>query len=185
MARVTCKLRGVRIAFAHLKAGNLDKFGHYSVTVMVPKNSPAHAELKKRLAEAWEAGTDSIGKQTFEQNPSELRIQKMACLKVGGGLDDAGKPLPSWMDDFVCFNVQSTTPVPVCDGNFEEIDPGDSCLYDGQVCNVSFDLVPFNNAEKRKSGLSRYLRNVLVVGGGDTICTRAGGFTNAIDEWAE
>lgn len=183
--RVTCKLRNVRIAFPHLSADNRDKFGKISLTVLIPKGGEAEQTFKKALRDAWEAGAEACGRTYFEASPTATRVLKMACVKVGGELDNDGKPLPAWQNDFLAFNVQSKLEVSICDSNFDTVTPTDARIYDGQRCHVSFDLVPFYNSEFRKSGISRYLRSVFVVGDGEPIATGSGGFTNAVEEWGE
>lgn len=181
---ITVKLRNVRITFPHL--GAPDKFGKYSVGVLVEKGSDAHKKLLAKLREAWTEAADSYGKAVFENNPTEARLLRAAYIKVGGGEDAKGRPLPEWMNGCVNFGVQSSKPPVVVDGNLEPVSATDpDLLYTGQCCHVSFDLAPFNNQESHNSGFSRYLRSVVVLGGGEKIVTQAGQFTDAVDEWSE
>lgn len=180
----TVKLRNVRITFPHL--GVPDKYGKYSVGILVEKGSPAHKMLMDKLREAWAEASDAFGKSVFETNPTEARLMRAAYIKIGGGEDSKGKPLPEWMHDYLNFGAQSTNAPVVVDGNLEPISATDpDLLYTGQRCNVSFDLAGFNNQESRNAGLSRYLRSVVVLGGGEKIVTQSGQFTDIVDEWSE
>lgn len=179
----TVKLRNVRMIYPHL--GVPDKYGKYSVGVMVKKGSQAHQLLMQGLREEWAQGADKCGRSVFESNPTDARIIRASYLKVGGEVDAKGKPLPAWMDDYVVFGCQNTNPPCVVDGNLEPINACDAeRIYNGADCHVSLDLSAFSNAESRNSGISRYLRSVVVLGGGEKIITQPGGFTDAVEEWS-
>lgn len=180
----TVKLKNVRITFPHL--GAPDKFGKYSVGVLIPKNSSAHKKLLEKLREAWSDATDAYGKALFEPNPTNARLLRAAYIKDGDGEDAKGRPLPAWMRGYLQFGVASSKPGVVVDANLEPVSPSDpDLLYTGQLCHVSFDLAAFNNQESHNSGFSRYLRSVVVLGGGEKIITQSGQFTDAVGEWSE
>lgn len=181
--RTTVKLRDVKITFPHL--GCPDRFGKYSATVLVPKKSQAEAKLYAALADAWAKGTDAFGKSLFEQNPTRIRLEKAAYLQIGGSVDSKGKPLPSWKDDFICFGLGTDKPPVVVDGNLEPMDANSAEIYDGQNVNISFDLVPFSNPESHNMGFSKYIRSVVILGGGERISTQSGGFSDIVEEWGD
>lgn len=179
----TVKLRNVRITFPHIGA---PKWGKFSVGVLVKKGSPAHDMLLQKLREAWAAAADAYGRSIFEPNPTNARLLRAAYIKDGDGEDAKGRPLPDWMRGCLAFDTASSKPVCVVDANLEPISPNDpDLLYTGQLCHVSFDLAPFNSQESHNSGFSRYLRSVVVLGGGDRIVTQQGQFTDAVEEWSE
>lgn len=181
---VTVKLRNVRITFPHL--GVPDRFGKYSVGVLIEKGSTAHEMLMQKLRESWKAASDTFGRAVFEANPTDARLLRAAYIKDGDGEDAKGRALPEWMRGCLCFGIASSKPGVVVDANLEPISPNDpDLLYTGQLCHASLDLVPFNNQESHNSGFSRYLRSVVVLGGGDKIVTQSGQFTDAVDEWSE
>lgn len=181
---VTVKLRNVRITYPHI--GIPDRFGKYSLGVLVPKNSPAHNTLMQKLREAWAAASDAYGRALFEANPTNARLLRAAYIKDGDGEDAKGRPLPEWMRGCLQFGVASSKPGVVVDANFEPVSPNDpDLLYTGQLCHVSLDLAAFNNQESHNSGFSRYLRSVVVLGGGERIVTQSGQFTDAVEEWSE
>lgn len=178
------KLRDVRMVYPHL--GKPDRWGKYSVGALVEKGSQAYKDLIAGLRAAWAEAADKYGRAQFETNPTESRLFRASYVRIGGGEDSKGRPLPDWMDGYVSFGVQSNTAAPVVDGNLEPIVAADpSVVYSGQKCNISLDLVPFVNAESHNAGISRYLRSVVVLGGGDAIATSAGQFTDVVDEWSE
>lgn len=180
----TVKLRNVRITFPHI--GVPDRYGKYSVGVLVPKGSPAHDMLMQKLREAWAAASDTYGRALFEPNPTNARLLRAAYIKDGDGEDAKGRPLPEWMRGCLQFGVASSKPGVVVDANFEPVSPSDpDLLYTGQLCHVSLDLAAFNNQESHNSGFSRYLRSVVVLGGGEKIVTQSGQFTDAVEEWSE
>lgn len=180
---IVVKLRDVRMVYPHL--GKPDKWGKFSVGALVPKGSDAYKALMEGLGKAWEEARDKFGKVQFESNPTESRLLRAAYIRVGGGEDAKGRPLPEWMNGYVSFGVQSQTACPVVDENLEPITAADpSRCYSGQRCHISLDLVPFNNAESKNAGISRYLRSVVVLGGGEAIATSAGGFTDIVEEWS-
>lgn len=180
----TVKLKNVRITFPHL--GVPDKFGKYSVGVLIPKNSPAHKKILEKLREAWSDAADAFGKALFEPNPTDSRLIRAAYIKDGDGEDAKGRPNPEWMRGCICFACQTSKPAVVVDGNLEPMSGTDpDLIYTGQNCHVSFDLAAFNNQESHNSGFSRYLRSVVVLGGGEKIVTQSGQFTDAVEEWSE
>lgn len=179
---IVVKLRNVRMVYPHLDAA--DKWGKFSVGVMVPKGSDAYKALLEGLKNAWAEGADKFGRAQFESNPTESRLLRAAYIRVGGTEDAKGRPLPEWMDDYVQFGASSQAPAPVVDGNLEPVVAGDPAVcYSGQNCHISLDLAAFNNQEAHNSGVSRYLRSVVVLGGGEKIATNANGFTDVVEEW--
>jgi hypothetical protein len=180
----TVKLRNVRITYPHV--GVPDRYGKYSVGVLIKKGTPAHELFMAQLREAWSAAADSFGKAVFEPNPTTARLLHAAYVKDGDGVDSKGKALPEWTRGCMYFGVSSQKPAVVVDGNLEPVSPSDpDLLYTGQLCHVSLDLVPFNNLESHNAGFSRYLRSIVVLGGGEKIVTQPGAFTDAVEEWSE
>lgn len=180
----TVKLRNVRVTFPRI--GVPDRYGKYSVGVLVPKGSPAHDRLMQKLREAWAAASDTFGRAVFEANPTNARLLRAAYIKDGDGEDAKGRPLPDWMRGYLQFGVTSSKPGVVVDANLEPVSPNDpDLLYTGQLCHVSLDLAAFNNQEAHNSGFRRYLRSVVVLGGGERIITQSGQFTDAVEEWSE
>lgn len=179
---IILKLRDVRMVYPHLDEP--DRWEKYSVGALVQQGSKAYADLLSALKDAWAEAADKFGRAQFESNPTESRLFRAAYIRVGGGEDSKGRPLPDWMRGYVAFGVQSRTPVPIVDANLEPIAVTPSNVYSGQACNISLDLVPFVNAESHNAGLSRYLRSVVVLGGGEAIATSAGQFTDIVEEWS-
>lgn len=179
---IVLKLKNVRMVYPHL--GEPDKWGKFSLAVLVDKNSSAYHDLIEGLKQAWAEAADKYGRAQFETNPTESRLLRAAYARIGGGEDAKGRPLPEWMTGGVSFAVQNSSACPVVDGNLEPVNAGDPALcYSGQLCNVSMDLAPFVHAETRNAGISRYLRSVVVLGGGEPIATAVGGFTDIVEEW--
>ena len=81
----TVKLRNVRVTYPHI--GVPDRFGKYSLGVLVPKGSPAHDMLMQKLREAWAAASDTYGRALFEPNPTNARLLRAAYIKDGDGED--------------------------------------------------------------------------------------------------
>lgn len=181
---VVIKLRNVRMMYPHL--ASVDKTGKYSVGVLVEKNSEMYRTLMAKLREAWSEGADRYGKAQFEPNPTDSRILRASYMRIGGTEDAKGRPMPAWMDGYICFGATSHDPRPVVDGNLEPVNAGDSNVcYSGQLCNVSLDLAAYPKAESYDSGIGRYLRSVVVLGNGERIVTQSGGFTDIVDEWSD
>lgn len=180
---IVAKLRDVRMIYPHI--GVPDRWGTYSIGVLIEKGSAAHNLLLQCLREAWADGSDRLGKALFEPNPTNARLYRSAYIKDGDGEDSKGRPLPEWMRGHLCFGIKSKDPCPIVDGNFDPVSGNDPDLvYNGQRCHVSLDIVAFNNAESHNSGLSRYLRSVVVLGGGERIVTQPGAFTDIVEEWS-
>lgn len=179
---IVVKLRNVRMVYPHLDSA--DKWGKFSVGVMVPKGLDAYKALLAGLKDAWAEGADKFGRAQFENNPTESRLLRAAYIRVGGTEDAKGRPLPEWMDGYVQFGASSQTPAPVVDENLEPVVASDPAVcYSGQNCHISLDLAAFSNQEAHNSGISRYLRSVVVLGGGEKIATSVNGFTDIVEEW--
>ena len=181
---IVVKLVNVRMTFPHL--GVPDRWGKYSVGVLVQKGTPAHDMLMQKLREAWAAGADAYGRSIFEPNPTNARLLRASYIKDGDGEDAKGRPSPDWMRGCLQFGCQKSDPAVIVDGNLEPISGNDDgIVYPGQICHVSLDLVAFNDPGSHNSGISRYLRSVVVLGGGERIITHGGKFTDIIEEWGD
>lgn len=82
------KLRRVRIIFPRLWTPN-DK-GKYLCNVLIQKDSPAYQEIMRAMKEAWTAGRDKFGADSFCQNPTMAQLLNRAYVKFEGGLDSRG-----------------------------------------------------------------------------------------------
>lgn len=180
---VILKMKEIRMVYPHL--GEPDKWGKYSVGALIRKDSQAYKDLVEGLKQAWAEGADKYGKQQFETNPTEVRLLKAAYVRSGGDVDNKGRPLPEWLDGYVMFGITSNDVAPVVDANLEPvIASSPSVCYSGQNCHISLDLVPFMHSETRNSGISRYLRSVVVLGGGEQLAVGGNRFTDIVEEWS-
>ena len=175
------KLRKVRIIFPRLWTPN-DK-GKYLCNVLIPKDSPAYQEIMRAMKEAWAAGRDKFGADSFCQNPTMAQLLNRAYVKVEGGLDSKGNPVPEYYAGCIGFCANARKPVPVIDAGGNPVADGDSRVYDGQIANVSLDI----SAVKKDNNpcLGRYLRSVMILSGGDKIDTGYSDQIDAASEWAD
>ena len=129
------KLRKVRIIFPRLWTPN-DK-GKYLCNVLIQKDSPAYQEIMRAMKEAWAAGRDKFGADSFCQNPTMAQFLNRAYVKVEGGLDSKGNPVPDYYAGCIGFCANARKPVPVIDAGGNPVSEGDSRVYDGQFATVS------------------------------------------------
>ena len=175
------KLKNVRIVLPRMFEPN-DK-GKYLCGVLVRKDSPAYQELMRAIAEAWRAGRDKFGGDSFCQNPTIPQIMNRAYMKAEGGLDSKGNPVPDYYAGCVGFTANARKPVAVIDVSGAPISAGDARVYDGQNAHVSLDISPVK--KDNNPCIGRYLRSIMILSGGERIDT---GFSDQIDaasEWRD
>lgn len=175
------KLRKVRIIFPHLWTPN--EKGQYLCGVLVEKDSQAYAELMRAIKEAWIAGRQKFGGQSFCENPTLAQIFNRAYIKSDGGLDSKGNPVPEYYAGSIGFTANDRKPVPVIDVTGSPVQEGDARVYDGQLANVSLDISPV--CKDNNPCIGRYLRTVMVLSGGEKIDTGFSYNVSALDEWAD
>ena len=175
------KLKNVRIVYPRMFTPN--EKGKYTVGVLIRTDSDAYKILMKAVGEAWKAGREKHGAQQFCENPTRAQVMNRAYCKEGGGLDSKGNPVPEWYDGCIGFTANSREPVQVIDRRGLPVKEGDPSIFDGQVAHVSIDVQPVY--KEGNPCIGRYLRCIMIVGGGERIETGSGGEINAAAEFAE
>lgn len=175
------KLRSVRLLFPKMWSPN-DK-GKYLCGVLIEKDSPAYVELMRAIKEAWTAGRQKFGGQSFCENPTLAQIYNRSYIKAGGGLDSKGNPVPEYYAGCIGFTGNSKKPIAVIDVTGAPVQEGDARVYDGQLANVSMDISPV--CKDNNPCIGRYVRSVMVLSGGERIDTGYGDNVSAQDEWAD
>lgn len=175
------KLRNVQIIFPKLFEANDN--GKYTVGVLIKTDSEAYKEFMRATAEAWKAGREKFGQQQFCQNPTRAQVFNRAYVKEGGGLDSQGKPVPEYYDGCIGFTCNSKKPVQVIDKRGVPVHEGDASIFDGQLAHVSIDVVPVY--QQGNPCVGRYLRCVMIVGGGSRIETGSSRDIDARSEFAD
>ena len=175
------KLRNVRLLFPKMWSPN-DK-GKYLCGVLIAKDSPAYAELMRAIKEAWTAGRQKFGGTSYCENPTLAQIYNRAYIKADGGLDSKGNPVPEYYAGCIGFTGNSRKPIAVIDVTGTPVQEGDARVYDGQLANVSMDIVPV--CKDNNPCIGRYVRAVMVLSGGERIDTGYGDTVSALDEWAD
>lgn len=174
------KLKNVRLLFPKMWTPN-DK-GKYLCGILIAKDSPAYAELMRAIKEAWTAGRQKFGGQSFCENPTLAQIFNRAYIKVEGGLDSKGNPVPEYYQGCIGFTGNSKKPIPVIDVTGSPVQEGDARVYDGQLANVSLDISPV--CTESNSCIGRYIRAVMILSNGERIDTGSNSVVSAQDEWA-
>ena len=173
------KLRNVRLLFPKMWTPN-DK-GKYLCGILIPVDSPAYKELLRAIAEAWKAGREKHGASSFCENPTLAQIYSRAYIKSDGGLDSKGNPVPDYYAGCIGFTANSRKPCSVIDVTGAHVAEGDARVYDGQLANVSLDISPVK--KDNNPCIGRYLRSIMVLGGGERIDT---GFSDdGADDWKD
>ena len=175
------KLRNVRLLFPKMWTPT-DK-GKYLCGVLIAKDSPAYVELMRAIKEAWTAGRQKFGGTSFCENPTLAQIYNRAYIKADGGLDSKGNPVPEYYAGGIGFTANSRKPIAVIDVTGAPVQEGDARVYDGQLANVSMDIVPV--CKDNNPCIGRYVRSVMVLSGGERIDTGYGDTVSALDEWAD
>lgn len=175
------KLRNVRLLFPEMWSPNDN--GKYLCGVLIAKDSPAYAELMRALKEAWTAGRQKFGVTSYCENPTLAQIYNRAYIKADGGLDSKGNPVPEYYAGCIGFTGNSKKPIAVIDVTGAPVQEGDARVYDGQLANVSLDIVPV--CKGNNPCIGRYVRSVMVLSGGERIDTGYGDTVSALDEWAD
>lgn len=175
------KLRNVRLLFPKMWSPN--EKGKYLCGVLVAKDSPAYAELMRAIKEAWIAGRQKFGGQSFCENPTLAQIFNRAYIKSDGGLDSKGNPVPEYYAGSIGFTANARKPVAVIDVTGSPVQEGDARVYDGQRANVSLDISPV--CKDNNPCIGRYVRSVMVLSGGEKIDTGFSDNVSAVDEWAD
>lgn len=175
------KLRNVRLLFP--KMWTPDEKGKYMCGVLIAKDSPAYADLMRAIKEAWTAGRQKFGGQSFCENPTLAQIYNRSYIKADGGLDSKGNPVPEYYAGCIGFTGNSRTPIEVIDVTGAPVQEGDARVYDGQRANVSLDISPV--CKENNPCIGRYVRTVMILSGGERIDTGFGAKVSAADEWAD
>ena len=186
MARTSVKvrLRNVRIAYPRLFTPD-EKTGKRSCLIMIPNDSEAAQAWRRGVAEAWRVAQDEISKASFPDNPQPALTRAMLGIKVAGEISPSGSVYPDEYAGHIVFTASSKYDISVCNNRGNAINATDEeLLYSGQIAHVAIELFPFKRPEK--TGISRILQNVFIVGGGERINLGSGSNNlSAAEEWAD
>lgn len=186
MARTSVKvrLRNVRIAYPRLFTPD-EKTGKRSCLIMIPNDSEAAQAWRRGVAEAWRVAQDEISKASFPDNPQPALTRAMLGIKVAGEISPSGSIYPEAYADHIVFTASSKYDISVCNNRGNAINATDEeLIYSGQIAHVAIELFPFKIPEK--TGISRILQNVFIVGGGERIALGSGSNNlSAAEEWAD
>lgn len=175
------KLKNVKLVYPRFYEPNED--GKYSVVVMIPRGSEAEKAFQAALLSAWSAGRDKFGDKKYCQNPTGAQLYAKAYIKIAGGLDSKGNPIPDWYDGHIGFNASSKKAVPVIDKTGAPIAKGDARLFSGALANVTLDVAPVEGSGNYCIG--RYLRCVMVIDGGEPMAIGDSAPINAASDFAD
>lgn len=175
------KLKNVRIIFPRMWTPN--EKGKYTCGILIEKDSPAYKELMRAINEAWSVGRSRYGKDSFCENPTVAQLFNRAYIKVDGGLDSKGNPVPEYYAGCIGFTANARSQVPTIDASGAQVFEGDARVYDGQNAHVSLDIAPVK--KDNNPCIGRYLRSILILGDGEHINTGKGGAFNIQSEWAD
>lgn len=186
MARTSVKvrLRNVRIAYPRLFTPD-EKTGKRSCLIMIPNDSEAAQAWRRGVAEAWRVAQDELSKASFPDNPQPALTRAMLGIKVAGEISPSGSVYPDEYAGHIVFTASSKYDISVCNNRGNAINATDEeLLYSGQIAHVAIELFPFKRPEK--TGISRILQNVFIVGGGERINLGSGSNNlSAAEEWAD
>ena len=186
MARTSVKvrLRNVRIAYPRLFTPD-EKTGKRSCLIMIPNDSEAAQAWRRGVAEAWRVAQDELSKASFPDNPSPALTRAMLGIKVAGEISPSGSVYPEEYAGHIVFTASSKRDISVCNNRGNAINATDEdSIYSGQIAHVAIELFPFKIPEK--TGISRILQNVFIVGGGERIALGSGSHNlSAAEEWAD
>lgn len=186
MARTSVKvrLRNVRIAYPRLFTPD-EKTGKRSCLIMIPNDSEAAQAWRRGVAEAWRVAQDELSKASFPDNPSPALTRAMLGIKVAGEISPSGSVYPEEYAGHIVFTASSKRDISVCNNRGNALNATDEdSIYSGQIAHVAIELFPFKIPEK--TGISRILQNVFIVGGGERIALGSGSHNlSAAEEWAD
>ena len=186
MARTSVKvrLRNVRIAYPRLFTPD-EKTGKRSCLIMIPNDSEAAQAWRRGVAEAWRVAQDELSKASFPDNPQPALTRAMLGIKVAGEISPSGSVYPEEYAGHIVFSASSKYDISVCNNRGNAINATDEeLIYSGQIAHVAIELFPFKRPEK--TGISRILQNVFIVGGGERINLGSGSHNlSAAEEWAD
>ena len=186
MARTSVKvrLRNVRIAYPRLFTPD-EKTGKRSCLIMIPNDSEAAQAWRRGVAEAWRVAQDELSKASFPDNPSPALTRAMLGIKVAGEISPSGSVYPEEYAGHIVFTASSKRDISVCNNRGNAINATDEdSIYSGQIAHVAIELFPFKIPEK--TGISRILQNVFIVGGGERIALGGDSHNlSAAEEWAD
>ena len=186
MARTSVKvrLRNVRIAYPRLFTPD-EKTGKRSCLIMIPNDSEAAQAWRRGVAEAWRVAQDEISKASFPDNPQPALTRAMLGIKVAGEISPSGSVYPEEYAGHIVFTASSKYDISVCNNRGNAINATDEeLIYSGQIAHVAIELFPFKRPEK--TGISRILQNVFIVGGGERLNLGSGSNNlSAAEEWAD
>ena len=186
MARTSVKvrLRNVRIAYPRLFTPD-EKTGKRSCLIMIPNDSEAAQAWRRGVSEAWRVAQDELSKASFPDNPSPALTRAMLGIKVAGEISPSGSVYPEEYAGHIVFTASSKRDISVCNNRGNAINATDEdSIYSGQIAHVAIELFPFKIPEK--TGISRILQNVFIVGGGERIALGSGSHNlSAAEEWAD
>ena len=186
MARTSVKvrLRNVRIAYPRLFTPD-EKTGKRSCLIMIPNDSEAAQAWRRGVTEAWRVAQDELSKASFPDNPSPALTRAMLGIKVAGEISPSGSVYPEEYAGHIVFTASSKRDISVCNNRGNAINATDEdSIYSGQIAHVAIELFPFKIPEK--TGISRILQNVFIVGGGERIALGSGSHNlSAAEEWAD
>lgn len=186
MARTSVKvrLRNVRIAYPRLFTPD-EKTGKRSCLIMIPNDSEAAQAWRRGVAEAWRVAQDELSKASFPDNPSPALTRAMLGIKVAGEISPSGSVYPEEYAGHIVFTASSKRDISVCNNRGNALNATDEdSIYSGQIAHVAIELFPFKIPEK--TGISRILQNVFIVGGGERIAIGSGSHNlSAAEEWAD
>lgn len=181
---VKVRLRNVRIAYPRLFTPD-EKTGKRSCLIMIPNDSEAAQAWRRGVAEAWSFAQDEISKASFPDNPPPALIRAMLGIKVAGEISPSGSVYPDEYAGHIVFTASSKFDISVCNNRGNTLNETDKDLiYSGQIAHVAIELLPFKIPEK--TGISRILQNVFIVGGGEHIAISSRSQNlSAAEEWAD
>ena len=181
---VKVRLRNVRIAYPRLFTPD-EKTGKRSCLIMIPNDSEAAQAWRRGVAEAWRVAQDELSKASFPDNPQPALTRAMLGIKVAGEISPSGSVYPDEYAGHIVFTASSKYDISVCNNRGNAINATDEeLIYSGQIAHVAIELFPFKRPEK--TGISRILQNVFIVGGGERINLGSGSNNlSAAEEWAD
>lgn len=186
MARtyVKVRLRNVRIVYPRLFTPD-EKTKKLSCLIMIPNDSEAAHDWRSGVAEAWSVAQEEISKASFPDKPSPALVRAMLGIKVAGEISPSGSVYPEEYAGHIVFTASSKYDISVCNNRGKALNATDEdSIYSGQIAHVAIKLSPFKIPEK--TGISRILQNVFIVGGGERIdLGYSSNNLSAAEEWAD
>lgn len=153
----------VRFSYLHVfepYAFNEGDTPKYSAVILIPKNSPLVAGVKKAITQAYEAAV------TEKWGGKKPPMDKATCLFDGDEPKDDGEDRGEAYAGHYYLNAKSTQRPKVVDGKIQEILDSDE-VYSGCYGRVSVAISGWTN--NGKMGLSCYLNNLQKVKDGEPL----------------